>query len=279
MRIMRQWLFMLVSMLTLCNGQAWAEDKELKFKIITTMGDIEGKLFYDKAPETVANFVTLARQGFYNGLIFHRVIPNFMIQTGDPQGNGTGGPGYSFKDEFHPDLKHSKAGILSMANSGPNTNGSQFFITVAPTPHLDQRHAVFGEVTKGVEIAKKISEVKTNNSRPATPIKMTKVEIIGDWYKPVAVGKQKELSEKEMEQLTKDASQVLLKKIGEAQGYGDLGQVKFQYGRSRGNMAQVAYSGQFAKTKEVQLIMMGEANNNKFDMKQMQFVIGNPSIP
>ncbi len=168
--------------------------KELKVKITTNMGVIEGKLFHDKVPKTVENFVTLARKGFYNGIVFHRVIPKFMIQTGDPQGNGTGGPGYKFADEFHKDLKHSKAGIFSMANSGPNTNGSQFFITVAATPWLDGKHSVFGEVTKGEDIAIKISEAPTAaGDRPAKEIKMEKVEIIGDWYQPgkakVATGK------------------------------------------------------------------------------------------
>jgi len=120
-------------------------------------GDIVVELFADKAPRTVNNFVFLARDGFYNGVTFHRVIADFMAQGGDPTGTGRGGPGYTFADEFHPGLKHSKAGILSMANAGPNTNGSQFFITLAPTPHLDGRHSVFGQVVKGMEVLKSIS--------------------------------------------------------------------------------------------------------------------------
>jgi cyclophilin family peptidyl-prolyl cis-trans isomerase len=120
-------------------------------------GDIVVELFADKAPRTVNNFVFLARDGFYNGVTFHRVIADFMAQGGDPTGTGRGGPGYTFADEFHPGLKHSKAGILSMANTGPNTNGSQFFITFAPTPHLDRRHSVFGQVVKGMDVLKSIS--------------------------------------------------------------------------------------------------------------------------
>ena len=120
-------------------------------------GDIVVELFADKAPRTVNNFVFLARDGFYNGVTFHRVIADFMAQGGDPTGTGRGGPGYTFADEFHPGLKHSKAGILSMANAGPNTNGSQFFITLAPTPHLDGRHSVLGQVVKGMEVLKSIS--------------------------------------------------------------------------------------------------------------------------
>jgi peptidyl-prolyl cis-trans isomerase B (cyclophilin B) len=114
--------------------------------IKTKRGDIRLKLHDDKAPETVANFEKLANDGFYNGLTFHRVIPDFMIQGGCPEGTGTGGPGYKFPDEFHKDLKHDKPGVLSMANSGPNTNGSQFFITHVETPWLDRKHSVFGEV-------------------------------------------------------------------------------------------------------------------------------------
>lgn len=114
--------------------------------ITTNRGDIRLELFEDKVPNTVANFVKLAQDGFYDGLKFHRVIEDFMIQTGCPKGTGTGGPGYQFEDEFHPELKHDKPGILSMANAGPNTNGSQFFITHVPTPWLDRKHSVFGRV-------------------------------------------------------------------------------------------------------------------------------------
>ena len=119
---------------------------KLQATMKTTKGDIRLNLFPDKAPLTVLNFVNLSKKGFYNGLAFHRVIPNFMIQGGCPVGNGTGGPGYKFMDEFSPDLKHDRPGMLSMANSGPNTNGSQFFITHVPTPWLDRKHTIFGQV-------------------------------------------------------------------------------------------------------------------------------------
>jgi len=118
----------------------------------TEKGDITLLLFADKTPKTVNNFVFLARQGFYNGTKFHRVIANFMAQGGDPIGTGSGGPGYRFADEFHPSLRHDKPGILSMANAGANTNGSQFFITHLPTPWLDNKHSVFGQVTDGLEV-------------------------------------------------------------------------------------------------------------------------------
>jgi peptidyl-prolyl cis-trans isomerase A (cyclophilin A) len=149
----------------------------------TTEGKFKIKLFADKAPKTVENFVSLAEgaktgKRFYDGLIFHRVIPNFMIQGGCPEGTGRGGPGYKFADEFHPSLRHSKKGILSMANSGPNTNGSQFFITVAETSWLDNKHTVFGEVVEGYDVVEKISKVPKNSSdRPSKDVKINSVAI------------------------------------------------------------------------------------------------------
>ena len=122
---------------------------DIKITLHTTAGDIDATMFSSKVPLTCANFLNLAKRGYYDGISFHRVIPNFMIQGGDPTGTGSGGPGYRFPDEIDRSLKHSKAGIFSMANAGPNTNGSQFFITHLPTPHLDGKHAVFGEVTAG----------------------------------------------------------------------------------------------------------------------------------
>ena len=124
----------------------------------TERGPIRVKLFADKAPETVNNFVFLAREGYFDGTTFHRVIKGFMVQGGDPTGSGTGGPGYRIRDEFHEDLRHDKPGVLSMANAGPNTGGSQFFITHTATPWLDDRHAVFGEVVEGLETVNAIRE-------------------------------------------------------------------------------------------------------------------------
>jgi cyclophilin family peptidyl-prolyl cis-trans isomerase len=152
----------------------------VKIKIETTLGDIYADLYAAEAPKTVANFVALANKGFYDGIIFHRVIPGFMIQTGDPTGTGMGGPGYQFKDEFSAKLRHDKPGVLSMANSGPNTNGSQFFITEGPTPHLDNRHSVFGQVTQGMDVVNKIARVPQNedDNRPLQKVAMTKVTVL-----------------------------------------------------------------------------------------------------
>jgi len=126
--------------------------------IATDLGDIVVELYADKAPRTVNNFVFLAREGYYDGVTFHRVIPGFMAQGGDPTGSGRGGPGYRFEDEFHPDLRHDGPGVLSMANAGPGTNGSQFFITHGATPHLDDRHTVFGRVVEGMDVVLAIPE-------------------------------------------------------------------------------------------------------------------------
>ena len=144
----------------------------------TSMGNFTIELFEQQAPKTVENFVKLAAKNFYDGVIFHRVIDGFMIQGGDPTGTGRGGPGYQFADEFHPQLKHTSEGILSMANAGPNTNGSQFFITLTATPHLDGKHAVFGKVVEGMDVVKKIGKTPTKaGDRPVTDVVMKAVRI------------------------------------------------------------------------------------------------------
>ena len=195
-------LFLLATLLLAVSNGFAAESVDKKGALYatlkTSMGDIVIHLFDDKAPKTVANFVGLAtgtkewidpksqqkvKRPLYNGTIFHRVIAGFMIQGGDPLGNGTGGPGYRFEDEFRSDLRHTKGGILSMANAGPNTNGSQFFITLAPTLHLDNRHSVFGEVVKGEEVVIAIGNVPRNpNDRPIKDVVLKEVVVTRGSY-------------------------------------------------------------------------------------------------
>lgn len=174
-------LCMLLFVMTGCGAAAEGEVDKVANRIAvfdTNMGTFEIELFEDKAPVTTGNFIKLAEEGYYDGIIFHRVIDNFMIQGGDPTGTGMGGPGYHIKDEFHPDLRHDGEGILSMANAGPNTGGSQFFITLVETPWLDGKHAVFGKVIKGMDIVKAIGKVETDyRDRPTTKVIMNKVTI------------------------------------------------------------------------------------------------------
>jgi peptidyl-prolyl cis-trans isomerase A (cyclophilin A) len=164
----------------------------LQAHFTTSEGSFTVRLFEEEVPQTVANFVGLAegtkewtdpktrqkvKRPYYDGLIFHRVIPGFMIQGGDPLGTGTGGPGYNFADEFHPKLKHTKSGLLSMANAGPNTNGSQFFITLAPTAWLDNKHSIFGEVVEGLDVVTRIGNTPTRSDRPVKPVTIESVTI------------------------------------------------------------------------------------------------------
>lgn len=150
--------------------------KKYSATLSTDKGDMVLELFADKTPITVNNFVFLAREGFYDGTIFHRVITDFMAQGGDPTGSGRGGPGYRFQDEFHPSLRHNKPGILSMANAGPNTNGSQFFITHVPTPWLDNKHSVFGQLISGMDVLMSIPP--RDPMRPEYPgVKIIRVTI------------------------------------------------------------------------------------------------------
>ena len=144
----------------------------------TNLGDFTLELFLEVAPKTVENFVTHAKNGYYNGVIFHRVIEDFMIQGGDPTGTGAGGPGYEIPDEFSNDLHFNKMGILAMANRGPNTGGSQFFITLGPTPHLDNKHTIFGIVVQGMDVVEKIGKVKTDkNDKPVDPVIINSITI------------------------------------------------------------------------------------------------------
>lgn len=198
---MQAWVFNLAAffVLAVVAADAFAESKRepgLYAIFETSMGKITVQLYEKEAPKTVANFVGLAegtkewtdpktgkpvKKPFYDGLIFHRVLPKFMIQGGDPLGNGTGGPGYRFEDEFSPNLKFDRPGRLAMANSGPNTNGSQFFITEVPTDWLSNRHTIFGQVVEGQDLVDKIARVPQDEkmgNRPLTPVVIEKLTIL-----------------------------------------------------------------------------------------------------
>ena len=154
-----------------------SENRKIKFT--TNKGVFVAEMFEDNAPLTTKNFIELVEKGFYDGIIFHRVIDGFMIQGGDPTGTGMGGPGYKIKDEFGEGLKHDDEGILSMANAGPNTGGSQFFITLAPTPWLNGHHAIFGKVVEGMDVVRLIGVVPTDfRDRPREAVTMEKVEVV-----------------------------------------------------------------------------------------------------
>ena len=173
------------------SAESTAGLKDVNVVISTTKGDIELALYPSKAPVTVANFLNLASRGYYRGITFHRVIPNFMIQGGDPTGTGMGGPGYSFEDEFSPDLRHDGPGVLSMANAGPGTNGSQFFITHVPTDWLNGKHTVFGKVTEGQSVVDSIEQGDTisgiTNEDNADDLFTEQADRIAAWNK--ALGK------------------------------------------------------------------------------------------
>lgn len=181
-------ILLLSTLLISCSSnKKQSKSMEQSYQVLalieTNMGNIEVGLFADEAPKTVNNFTGLAEKGYYNGVTFHRVIDNFMIQGGDPTGTGSGGQsiyGKSFEDEIVGDLRHSEPGVLSMANAGPNTNGSQFFITLVPTPWLDGRHTVFGKVVNGMDIVEAIGKVKTTKpfDKPVQDVVMKKVTII-----------------------------------------------------------------------------------------------------
>lgn len=173
-----RWLALTTVSVAVTATTTWGASMRPKATIETTKGMIVIELYQDEAPKTVENFVKLAKQGFYDGIIFHRVIPGFMIQTGDPTGTGTGGPGYTFEDEIAPDLRHDGPGVVSMANAGPNTNGSQFFITLAATHWLDGKHAIFGRVVEGQVIVEQIAAVERDaRDRPRQDIVMKRVTI------------------------------------------------------------------------------------------------------
>ena len=167
---------------------------DINIVIKTSKGSIESVIYASKTPLNAANFLNLAKRGYYNGITFHRVIPDFMVQCGDPTGTGRGGPGYKFEDEIAPGLKHDHAGVFSMANAGPGTNGSQFFITHLPTPHLDGKHAIFGKVTKGQDVVNAIKQgdkIESIEIKDSTDVLFEKMkDRLTEWNKVLDANKK-----------------------------------------------------------------------------------------
>ena len=255
------------------SSTSLAADKDVKAILETTQGTIEIKLFHKRAPITVSNFVELIQKGFYNNLIFHRVIPGFMIQGGDPQGTGMGGPGYSFADEFHKELRHSKEGILAMANSGKNTNGSQFYITLGPTKHLDDRHSVFGEVVKGMDVVKKIGDVpRDSGDRPKEKVVIKKASVVGD-FKPVEVKKVIKLTKVEIEKILKSPVEKLLSSIASALELGKMQAANVERFRDTESTVDAFFKVKFEKASEVTFVVQANLKDGAFQkINQFQFV-------
>lgn len=271
------WFLVLMSLMA-AGVSATATANDVTAKLHTTLGLVEVRLYAEKAPKTVGNFVSLARKGFYDGTIFHRVVPAFVVQGGDPLGTGAGGPGYCFDDEFHPDLKHAKAGMLSMANSGANSNGSQFFITLAATPSLDGKHAVFGEVTAGMDVVNKIASAKTKASKPIEDIKVLKVEILGVFTPPVLTT-VREFSEAELDAALKKPVESLASGIGQSLNLGKLTALRLEKGRAKCAEGQATYQVDFAKSRGAKLLIYGKSDERTFTVRQFQFGRGDTPLP
>ena len=247
--------------------------KAMTATLKTSLGDIAIELFTTKAPKTVSNFVTLAKKGFYNELTFHRVIPGFMVQTGDPNGDGSGGPGYTFADEFHQEARFDSAGIVAMANSGPHTNGSQFMITVAPQPQLQGKNTAFGRVTAGLDVVQKIAGVPTKGTKPKEAIKILGVTLKGD-FTPVSYDKVLQLSEEELDKISRPQCRKLLEGIAAAQTLGKMAQLDFKGARSRGSQVQLDYRAKFEKAAKTRLLVYGKVVDSKLTIRQFQFSTG-----
>lgn len=257
--------FLIFTLLIACSGKSAIQEDGLYAVVNTSKGKFTCELYYEQAPITVANFVGLSegkieftdpktkgqvKRKYYDGLIFHRIVKDFVLQGGDPLGTGMGTPGYEFPDEFHEDLRHDSAGIMSMANRGPNTNGSQFFVTLNPTPHLDGKHAIFGKVIDGMETILKISEVKIDKrSKPFKDvyIKSIKIVRVGDDAKDFdvveAFTKKNELMEK-LEQEKTEKRKALLKKLGVIESKIITTEIGLQYYVKRSGTGAMPKKGQ-----------------------------------
>lgn len=263
-------LLCMLGLVTFASSRAGAAQTA---QIMTSEGLIEIELLATKAPQTVANFVQLVQAGFYDGQIFFRVVPGYGIEAGDPKGNGTGGPGYCVADEFGEGLKHTKPGIVSMVSAGPNSNGSQFVISLAPSPLMDNRNPIFGEVTKGMDVVDKIAGAKRIGARPASEIKIIKARVEG----VTQVAPFEKIMEFTSEQLQKKVTKPvtkLLAQIGLALELGEVQKVHLERAHSKCAESQLAYKVDFAKGAGSKLLLYGRAVGSDFSVEQFQFSRG-----
>lgn len=237
-----------------------AAAKDLGAKIHTELGVVELKLHVDAAPKTVGNFVSLARAGFYDGQIFHRVLPGFAVQTGDPTGRGGGGPGYCFPDEFGTGLVHDKAGVVTMVNTAPGSNGSQFMIMLAAAPVLDGRNPVFGEVTAGLDVAEKV----------VVGTKIEKIEIIGDAALTLPE-KTPELTLAELKARASRSVEKVLTGLGQTLGLGVLKAFEVDAVRSRCAESQLTVSAEYEKKAGAKLLLYGKSEGADYRVEQLQW--------
>lgn len=251
---------LLEALLACALGGSTAVAGELKATLTTSLGLIELRLFPDKAPKTVSNFVELARAGFYDGKIFHRVMPGFSVQTGDPTGKGGGGPGYCFADEFGEGLAHDKPGVVSMVNTAPGSNGSQFLITLVPAKMLDQRSPVFGEVTSGLDVVQRIVVGTT----------LDRVVIDGE-LTLTPPEKTPELTLAQLREKAKPIVSRILEGLGHTMQLGALQGFDLTEARTRCAESQLAVTARFAKAKTARLILYGSSDGETYEVRQMQW--------
>lgn len=245
-----------------------------KAKIKTSMGDIEVSLFAKQAPQAVANFVNLARQGFYNGALFFKVVPNFLIQTGDPEATGAGGPGYDIERDRGTKLMHNKPGMVSFVPGlNGHAHGSQFVIVLQPTPHLDKKNAAFGEVTMGLEIVEKIAATPTRAAQPIKDVKITAIEITPADLAVAPVTVHRRLQKADVQKLTEAQAIALAQNFGEAQKLGELKSIHLASTSHNGGKVQATYAVDYATRRGTKLILYGWIRREEFRLSETQFIL------
>ncbi len=240
----------------------------------TSLGIIEINLLQKHAPQAVANFVSLARQGFYNGKTFFKVVPEFLLQSGDPENTGAGGPGYDIDRDKNKDNSHDRSGIVSMLpGEGGRIHGSQFAIILRPTPHLDKRNQIFGEVVAGLDIAKKIAAVPTRAAQPINAVTIESIDILPAEFKIGPYTTHRRLKAADYQKMTEAQAKNLASKLSEAQDLGEVQKITLTSAVPLLGKVQVTYDVDFAKRKASKLIVFGWVARQKFHLSEMQFIL------